>query len=233
MSTNQKDARAALEEYCRNDAAMAIAASYADACWEATQDPFAFFYLPETDPTGAIAHDGTDAPEVAGSREAYLARENGPRGSGSYAEKLERLATMYGIGSPRRWTQVTMNPITGLPWTEEVAEGWRLRDAFEPTVRVVRGKETVGRLPRRGLDPRADAHHFRVDEPLDATTEWCGEDGVAREAPMAVCRDFVLTYEMFTPDNGWTYERVLDAGIIPEGLLGRLPGWWDSDRYRK
>ena len=161
-----------------------------------------------------------------------------------YNGSLEDAVRLLIVHSPRRWSECPgasgggsggdrlaaieypaqdRNPMTDAPCRidyhvhvpdAEAFAGMQRYAAQEPTVRVVRGAGTLGRIPRPTDGARGNCHAFTVGDQC-----------------------LVLPYEMVTADGGWNYERVFDAGDTDIELLERLPGWqpggWDPTRYRR
>lgn len=214
-----------LAEYCRNDARCAWDMGAIDA----GSDPFSFFYLPGTDPTRAHTPDDEGARVEADPREGGFAIERALSDPRALWETMTLPVPLSEAGRLVFDSKYRRSGLGG--WHELVGRYSATSGPFEdspcrlPSVRVVRGGSTIGRIPRPSEGP-AYAVQFRLPEPF-APPPMAPAD-CSPVAPNPQC--IALCYQVTTPDGGWTYERVLDAGDIPIDLLARIPGWQPSSR---
>lgn len=208
-------------------------------------DLFSFFYLPETDPTRADSHTEQTAPEAGESREDPHKTP---------AEEIH--ASKYRAGAFERWSNCPGRRYAGeprVPYPHQVhdfrlsidaphldpAELAHVQESVRRTVerqmaqgprrgpelRIVRGERTIGWIPRPTGPQEGSCRLFDVGEfePFPVAV-----DGQLRMADVAPGRQFVMLYQLWSQDGGWTLERVLDAADVSPDLIERIPGWRSS-----
>jgi hypothetical protein len=178
-------------------------------------DPFAYFYIPETDPGRAPATGGK-VPSV----EPYMRYEHGaiPRWRscpGRVGTVMDRLKGMSSAELSRH--------LEGSWYDEEAEVTPEMWDSLKPRCRVMRGDAELGTIPR-DFKGEGNARQFRVGGELRMGAQF----GYPPEGLYVGGNCFIMEFKLQWSKDGWNAEKVLEAGTLDVELLRCLPGWRDG-----